>query len=64
MNRAERRRQKREMEKGRKIIGVLFGGPSPAILPMVHQFVGEHEGHRFLVDDNLKKQSHVELHGL
>ena len=37
-----------------KLIGVIFGGPSPSILPMVHQFIGEHEGHMFFVDDDLK----------
>lgn len=54
MNRDERRRQKREEKKRGKFIGVLFGGPSPSILPMVHQFIGEHEGHMFFVDDDLK----------
>lgn len=37
-----------------KLIGVLFGGPSPSILPIVHQFIGEHEGHMLSVDDGLK----------
>jgi len=45
--------RRRERKKG-KLIGVIFGGPSPSILPLVHQFVGEHEGHMFCVDDDLK----------
>ncbi len=54
MNRAECRRQQREERKRGKLIGVTFRGPSPSILPMIHQFIREHEGHMFFVDDDLK----------
>ena len=54
MDRAERRRLKRQIEKSGNLVGVSFGGPSPCILPLVHQFVGEHKGHTLSLDDNLK----------
>jgi hypothetical protein len=54
MNRGERRRQKREKQKLSRQVGVMVGGPSPAVLPIVHQFVGDHAGHTLQIEDDLQ----------
>jgi hypothetical protein len=54
MNRGERRRQKREEEKCSRQVGLMVGGSSPAVLPVVHAFMGEHAGHTLQVEDDLQ----------
>lgn len=54
MNRAERRRLKREIQNAGNLEAVAFAGPSPCISPVVKQFVREHKGHTLIVDDDLK----------
>jgi hypothetical protein len=53
MGRSERRRQERENRKAGKAMCAIYSGRRDYMMPAIHQFIAEHEGHTLEVEDNL-----------